>query len=101
MTIFSETVKLKDINPRTYTPKTGIDVTWGYDNGDIYGTFTAGNINNEANLTERHDINNELSKLKVIQDSIKSHTTYNKVVPKSPLRITWHDNGNRLVEDRL
>jgi hypothetical protein len=100
MTIFNKTVKLRDINPATYAPKTGIDVTWGYDNGDIYGTFTAGNVNNEANLTEKHDINRELSKLKVIQDSIKTYKTYNKVRPKSPLRITWYDDGNKVVEDR-
>jgi CCR4-NOT transcriptional regulation complex NOT5 subunit len=100
MTIFDKTVKLRDINPRTYTPKRGIDVTWGYDNNDIYGTFTAGNINNESNLTEMHDINRELSKLKVIQDSIKTYKTYNKVRPKSPLRITHHDDGNKLVEDK-
>jgi hypothetical protein len=100
MTIFNKTVKLRDINPATYTPKTGIDVCWGYDNGDIYGTFTAGNINNEANLTEKHDINRELSKLKVIQDTIKDYKTYKKVVPIGPKRITLHDDGNKLVEDK-
>lgn len=101
MTIFSKTVKLRDINPTEYTPRRGIDVIWGYDGPDIYGTFTAGNLNNEANLTEQHDINRQLSKLKVIQDTIKSYTTYNKVVPQGPKRITWHDDGNRLREDRL
>ena len=101
MTIFDKTVKLRDINPNTYVPKRGIDIVWGYDAGDIYGTFTAGNLNNEQNTTEKHDINNELSKLKVIQDTIKSYTTYNKVVPKGPKRITWHDDGNRLREDKL
>lgn len=100
MTVFTKSVKLRDINPATYTPKRGIDVVWGYDDADIYGTFTAANINNEQNLTEKHDINNELSKLKVIQDTIKDYTTYNKVVPHGPKRITWHDTGNRIVEDR-
>jgi hypothetical protein len=99
--IFSKTVKLTDINPYTYTPKCGLDVSWGYDNGDIYGTFTACNINNEQNLTEQHDINRELSKLKVIQDTIKDYKTYRKVVPQGPKRITWYDDGNRLREDRL
>jgi hypothetical protein len=100
MTIFDKTVKLRDINPATYVPPRGIDVTWGYDNNEIYGTFTAGNINNELNLTEKHDINRALSKLKVIQDTIKDYKTFNKVVPKRPLRTTWHDNGNRIVEDK-
>lgn len=100
MTIFDKTVKLRDINPSTYQPPTGIDVAWGYDNTDIYGTFTAGNINNEANLREKHDINNELSKLKIIQDTIKDYKTFKKVVPVGPKRITWHDNGNRLVVDK-
>jgi hypothetical protein len=98
--IFDKTVKLRDINPKTYVPPTGIDVAWGYDSGETYGTFTAGNINNDANLTEKHDINNALSKLKVIQDTIKDYKTYKRVVPKRPLRITWHDTGNRLVEDK-
>ena len=100
MTIFDKTVKLRDINPATYRPPTGIDVIWGYNNNEIFGTFTAGNINNEANLTEKHDINNALSKLKVIQDSIKDYKTYKKVVPQRPLRITQYDNGNRIIEDR-
>jgi hypothetical protein len=89
--IFDKTVKLRDINPSTYVPPKGVDVAWGYDNGDIYGTFTAGNINNEANLSERHDINRALCNLKIIQDNIKDYKTYNKVVPKRPLRITYHD----------
>jgi hypothetical protein len=98
--IFSKTVKLRDINPLTYAPRRGICVSWGYDGPDIYGTFTAGNVNNEANITDKQDINQELSRLKVIQDTIKSWTTYNKVVPKGPKRITWWDNGNRVIEDR-
>ncbi len=98
--IFDKTVKLRDINPKTYLPPKGVDVAWGYDNGDIYGTFTAGNINNEANLSEKHDINNALSKLKVIQDTIKDYKTFKKVVPPNPKRITWHNNGNRLVVDK-
>lgn len=101
MTIFSKTVKLRDINPSTYVPKRGIDVIWGYDDSDIYGTFTAGNINNEANLTEQHDINRELSKLKVIQDTVRDYRTYKKVVPQGPKRIAWFDDGNRLREDKL
>lgn len=100
MTIFSKTVKLRDINPSTYTPsKRGIDVIWGYDGPDIYATMTAGNINNEENLTEMHDINRELSKLKIIQDTIKTYRVHSKVVPKSPLRTTWHDDGNRVIKD--
>jgi hypothetical protein len=100
LTIFSKTVKLRDINPKTYVPPRGVDVIWGYDHAETYGTFTAGNINNEANLSERHDINRALSKLKVIQDTIKDYKTYNKVVPKAPLRTTVHDDGNRIVEDK-
>lgn len=100
MTIFDKTVKIRNINPATYVPKRGIDVTWGYDNGDIYGTFTAGNLNNEQNLTEKHDINSELSKLKVIQDTIRDYVTYKKVVPQGPKRVTWFDDGNRLREDK-
>lgn len=98
--IFDKTVKLRDINPKTYVPPRGIDVIWGYDNDDIFGTFTAGNINNEMNLTDKHDINNALSKLKVIQDRIRDYHTYNNVVPKRPIRTTVFDDGNRIVEDK-
>jgi hypothetical protein len=101
LTIFTKSVKLRDINPATYSPsKRGIDVTWGYDGPDIYATFSAGNINDEFNLTERHDINRELSKLRVIQDTIKTYRVHNKVVPKGPIRTTWHDNKNHIVEDK-
>ena len=101
MTIFSKSVKLRDINPSTYVPsKRGIDVTWGYDGTDIYGTFSAGNLNNETNLSEMHDINRELSKLKVIQDTIKTYRVHNKVVPKKPIRTTWFDDGNKQVIDQ-
>ena len=94
MTRLDKTVKLRDINPATYTPTTGIDVTWGYDDKDIYGTFS----------TDRsqafNDINAELSKLKVIQDTIKDYKTFKKVVPQRPFRTTWYDNGNRMVEEK-
>jgi hypothetical protein len=100
MTIFDKTVKLRDINPALYQPPHGVDVIWGYDNSDIYGTFTAGNINNEANISDKHTINDALSKLKVIQDTIKDYKTFKKVVPQRPLRTTWMDNGNKIVEDR-
>lgn len=100
MTIFNKTVKVRDINPATYTPKRGIDVIYSYYNNEVYPTLTAGNINSPEYITDKSDINAELSKLKVIQDSIKTYKTYNKVRPKSPLRITHHDDGNKLIEDK-
>lgn len=100
MTIFSKTVKI-NVDPTKYTPrKTGIDVIYRYADGGVWGTFTAGNINNEANLTEQHDINEELAHLKVSQDTIKTWNTFNKVVPKGPLRTTTYDFGNGVKEDR-
>jgi hypothetical protein len=89
--IFDKTVKLKDIDPRTYVPPKGIDVSWGYDNGDVYGTFIGGNINSEQYVRDRSDINAALSRLKVIQDTIKDYKTYKKVVPLGPKAIVWHD----------
>ena len=97
--IFSKTVKLEGVNPATFVPKRGIDVTWNRYENELYGTFTAGNLNDRANLTEMHDINRQLSKLKVIQDTIKDYKTYNAVRPKGYVRRTIHDDGNRYRED--
>lgn len=100
MTIFNKTVKI-NVDPTKYTPrKTGIDVIYRYVDGDVWGTFTAGNINNEANLTEQHDINNELSHLKVLQDNVMTWKDYNKAVPTGPLRTTTYDFGNGIKTDR-
>jgi len=101
MTIFHKTVKLKDINPATYVPPyKGIDITWGYSHNEIFGTFTAGNYNQPSYVTDKSEINNTLSRLKVIQDTIKDYKTYKKVVPQGPKRITWHDAGNGYKEDK-
>lgn len=98
MTTFSKTVKLKDVDPRTYTPPKGIDVAWGYDHNELYGTFIAGNVNSEPYVRDKSDINNALSRLKVIQDIIRDYKTYRKVVPPNPKSIVWHDDGNGLKE---
>jgi len=97
--IWSKTVKVRDLNPMIYTPKKGIDIIYRYADGGIYPTFTAGNKNDPEYITDKSDINAELSKLKIIQDTIKTYKTHNAVVPKRPHRSTVFDDGNKVIKD--
>ena len=98
--IFSKTVKLKPMDIYKYTPPAGIDITWKLHENELYGTFMGGNVNQEKYIRDKSDINAALSKLKVIQDTIRDYQTYKKVVPPDPKMIVWHDNGNRMVVDK-
>lgn len=99
--VFSKTVKVRDVNPLTYRPPTGINVNWKLlHRNELYATFVASNLNEPRYLREKHDINNALAKLKVIQDTIKDYRTHRKVVPPDPKMIVWRDDGNavRIVD---
>jgi len=97
--IFSKTVKLRDLSPLKYQPPKGIDVSWKLYHDELYATFTAGNINQPQYTKDKHDINEALARLKVIQDTVKDWHTYRNVVPLGPKRQVWHDDGNRVVTD--
>lgn len=96
MTVFSKTVKVKDLNPLTYQPPKGINVNWKLHHSELYATFVASNKNEPQFLREKHDINNALSRLKVIQDTIKDWHTYKNVVPPDPKMQIWRDDGNAM-----
>jgi len=77
---YYKNIKIKDNDIKDFVPDSGIDIIWKKYHDDQYATVIGRN---------RNEVNAQLNKLKVIQDTIKSYKTYNQTVPPRPLKIEW------------
>jgi len=84
MTIYHKSVlAAKHIDPLTYPVDKGIDVVWKRNLDGIAATLVS---------DDKKMINNQLSKLKLIQDSIKSWRTY-RDLPHYPFKTVLNSDG--------
>ena len=81
--IYNKSVLVRDLNPLTYPVDKGVDVIWRPSNDGLTATLVS---------EDRNMINNQLTKLKLIQDSIKTWRTY-RDLPKYPLKTILHKDG--------
>jgi len=84
MTIYHKSVlAAKDINPLAYPVDKGVDVVWKRNVDGLAATLVS---------DDKKMINNQLSKLKLIQDSIKSWRTY-RDLPHYPVKTVLNSDG--------
>ena len=83
MTISHRHVLVRDINPNTFVGDQGIDIVWKKTDDGLAATLIGEN---------RSMINNQLSKLKLIQDSIKTWHTF-RDLPHYPHKTILHEDG--------
>jgi hypothetical protein len=83
MTIHYKHSLVKDINPLTFVGDKGIDIVWKNTDDGLAATLIA---------EDKSMINNQLSKLKLIQDSIKTWHTF-RDLPHYPHKTILHEDG--------
>jgi len=85
MTIYHKSVLVaaKDVNPLTFPVDKGVDIVWKRNLDGIAATLVS---------EDKKMINNQLSKLKLIQDSIKSWRTY-RDLPSYPVKTILSSDG--------
>jgi len=86
MTIYHKSVLVAakdEMNPLTYPVDKGVDVIWKRNLDGIAATLVS---------DDKKMINNQLSKLKLIQDSIKSWRTY-RDLPHYPVKTVLNSDG--------
>jgi hypothetical protein len=81
MTIYNKSVLVD--KPNIYNVDNGVDIVWKNTLDGTAATLIA---------EDKSMINNQLSKLKLIQDSIKSWRTY-RDLPKYPLKTILREDG--------
>ena len=83
MTIHYKHVLTKDINPYTFVGDNGLDIVWKKTDDGLAATLIA---------EDKNMINNQLSKLKLIQDSIKTWHTF-RDLSHYPHKTVLHEDG--------